>query len=503
MNDKTIETQQALIEAQQDPDRPNIAAIYDGAKIVYVNARTKVIVTCATHSDFDILPRDIVRRSYLCPECHKESKSKKLDNKAEALKAAIVKRHGDKFDFTLFDYKDSQTQVTLRCKTHDHITELFPYDVERRVHICEQCKSDAAHGTRTELVTFLEKARAIHGERYNYSPTDYQGALAPITILCNNHGPFELPASSHLSGRGCQKCGYEQAALKKTGVKQDRRIFEPSEDALDSSNIYLQEYVAFRLNKAPAISFDLFGDVSGLSPKELQGKLREPAFSGECKIVLGTNSRGEPNDVNKSTTHELNSPTYLKIFRLCEAHYGEHDGKIDHRRPLAPISFDPNIQTFSFCVDQSKPENRYSNKRREANQVTPSVFTPSDKALECNIEYLDEYLSFRLKENTELNFCLFRNIKSISHEEIRARLRTTAIKGECKLILGTRNLGDTSSFRRTKKYLLESPTYLEIFKVCDTHYREYNNYDDHRLLESIHLKNAERNNNAYVVFAGS
>lgn len=59
--------------------------------------------------------------------------------------------------------------------------------------------------SKTQL--FIEKARAVHGDRYDYSKTVYVRARGKVTITCKEHGDFEQVAHSHLAGNGCAKCG--------------------------------------------------------------------------------------------------------------------------------------------------------------------------------------------------------------------------------------------------------------------------------------------------------
>jgi very-short-patch-repair endonuclease len=53
---------------------------------------------------------------------------------------------------------------------------------------------------------FIEKARAIHGDKYDYSKIIYKNAKTKITIVCKEHGDFQQIPSNHLSGFNCQKC---------------------------------------------------------------------------------------------------------------------------------------------------------------------------------------------------------------------------------------------------------------------------------------------------------
>jgi hypothetical protein len=53
---------------------------------------------------------------------------------------------------------------------------------------------------------FIIKAKAIHGDKYEYSLVDYQGSTKKIIIICAFHGQFSQEANSHLQGHGCRIC---------------------------------------------------------------------------------------------------------------------------------------------------------------------------------------------------------------------------------------------------------------------------------------------------------
>ena len=60
----------------------------------------------------------------------------------------------------------------------------------------------------TKLTTeeFIAKAKAVHGDRYDYSRVDYTGNKAKVCIICRIHGEFWQEARMHLSGCGCPIC---------------------------------------------------------------------------------------------------------------------------------------------------------------------------------------------------------------------------------------------------------------------------------------------------------
>lgn len=57
---------------------------------------------------------------------------------------------------------------------------------------------------------FIEKARKIHGDKYDYSISDYVNSRIKVKIICSIHGSFLQMPPSHLSNRGCPKCGIEK-----------------------------------------------------------------------------------------------------------------------------------------------------------------------------------------------------------------------------------------------------------------------------------------------------
>ena len=53
---------------------------------------------------------------------------------------------------------------------------------------------------------FIKDAKAIHGDLYDYSQTEYINAFSAVKIICPQHGPFMQKATNHLQGRHCLFC---------------------------------------------------------------------------------------------------------------------------------------------------------------------------------------------------------------------------------------------------------------------------------------------------------
>lgn len=68
--------------------------------------------------------------------------------------------------------------------------------------------------TKTE--EFIEKARKVHGDKYDYSKTEYVNNATKVCIICQAHGEFWQRPNDHLAGKGCPKCGTLHSASKHT-----------------------------------------------------------------------------------------------------------------------------------------------------------------------------------------------------------------------------------------------------------------------------------------------
>ena len=66
---------------------------------------------------------------------------------------------------------------------------------------------------------FIEEARKIHGDKYNYSKAEYVNQLTKVCIICPIHGEFWQTPKQHLRGQGCQKCGLFRNKKHNIGTK--------------------------------------------------------------------------------------------------------------------------------------------------------------------------------------------------------------------------------------------------------------------------------------------
>ena len=60
---------------------------------------------------------------------------------------------------------------------------------------------------RLTTTEFIEKAKKVHGDRYDYSKVEYKTAKEKVHLICPDHGDFWQDAFSHTIGIGCPECG--------------------------------------------------------------------------------------------------------------------------------------------------------------------------------------------------------------------------------------------------------------------------------------------------------
>nr|DAK67225.1 MAG TPA: endonuclease-like protein [Caudoviricetes sp.] len=114
--------------------------------------------------------------------------------------------HGDKYDYSLVKYTNAKTRVEIICPVHGKFTQI-PYN-----HLsgkgCKEC--GYKENGRNRSITFdkfLEKARDVHGDKYDYSKVTVESYKTKIEIICKEHGSFFQTINNHLCGKGCKQCG--------------------------------------------------------------------------------------------------------------------------------------------------------------------------------------------------------------------------------------------------------------------------------------------------------
>lgn len=127
--------------------------------------------------------------------------------------------HGNKYDYSLVEYTNTITPIPIICSEHG----VFEQTPKRHI-VGSGCPRCSGKNKTTEI--FVENAKQVHGNRYDYSLVEYTRATDKIKIICheNNHGAFKQKPSDHLSGNGCPKCFIKRAKTTEQFIKEAREI---------------------------------------------------------------------------------------------------------------------------------------------------------------------------------------------------------------------------------------------------------------------------------------
>lgn len=88
---------------------------------------------------------------------------------------------------------------------------------------------------------FIQRAREIHGEKYDYSKVEYVNANSKVCIVCSKHGDFWQRAWNHLDGRGCNICAHEYVQGALTTRTQDK-CYKIAKQFTTFKDFRLQQY---------------------------------------------------------------------------------------------------------------------------------------------------------------------------------------------------------------------------------------------------------------------
>lgn len=169
---------------------------YDYSLSEYKNSRTKLIIVCDEHGEFLQTPVDHYLSGCGCPKCDPTSN---LGN--EKFIERSKEKHGDRYDYSKVVYgKNNYEKVVIICKQHGEF-EQVPW-----AHLRGQGCPDCANNKRSNNEEFIVKSIKKHGDRYDYSLVDYVSKNVKVKIICHKHGVFKQKPSVHLRGHGCSVC---------------------------------------------------------------------------------------------------------------------------------------------------------------------------------------------------------------------------------------------------------------------------------------------------------
>ena len=192
---------------------------YDYSKVEYINARISVSIICPEHGEFHQIPDGHLHGNG-CPYC---SNVGQITTETFIQKAREV--HGEKYDYSKVEYVNNRTKVCIICPIHGE----FWQTPSAHIHQKQGCK--LCSDTTINQETFIEKARKVHSDKYDYSKVEYIDYRTPVCIICHEkdeygieHGEFWQKPANHLRGQNCPKCTNEYSYTTEEWVMKARKV---------------------------------------------------------------------------------------------------------------------------------------------------------------------------------------------------------------------------------------------------------------------------------------
>lgn len=203
--------------------------------------------------------------------------------------------HENKYDYSKTEYKGCKTKICIICPEHGEFWQTPDNHVNSKQG-CPKC----ANNIQLTADEFINKAKQIHGDKYDYSKVIYTNYFTNVIITCPLHGDFEQMPSNHLKGFGCYYCGRKRT--------NDSKIIDLKESISKAANIHnnFYNYSKVKFNKTSdkvIIVCPIHGEFIQIWNNHLQGE-----GCPKCK-----KSRGE-----KTIAKYLESKniTYIEQYKI-------------------------------------------------------------------------------------------------------------------------------------------------------------------------------------------
>lgn len=184
---------------------------YDYSRADYRGIGHLVTIVCREHGPF-LQNASSHLQGRGCQVCGRAAAAEKLREAhggyttAEWVERAI-EVHGERYAYDLVVYQGSKAKVRIVCPDHG------PFEQTASQHLTGYGCAACAREPRITQEEFVSRSRVVHSDRYDYSMTVFAGVGSKVRILCAAHGPFVQLAGNHLSGAGCPRCGVERTRL--------------------------------------------------------------------------------------------------------------------------------------------------------------------------------------------------------------------------------------------------------------------------------------------------
>lgn len=188
---------------------------YDYSRIrSYSKNSIKLPIVCKDHGIFMMSANSHLSQRQNCPRCAKEKCRQNLILDVEILKQRLNGLHDNFYQYHYNTYQAMTKKMKITCPLHGDFWQIPSNHL--RGETCKLCANKRIADSKFKgFDYFLTKSKEQHGDKYDYSESEYIGSHSKIKIICPKHGPFEIVAKSHmLYGFGCRRCSDSKTITK-------------------------------------------------------------------------------------------------------------------------------------------------------------------------------------------------------------------------------------------------------------------------------------------------
>lgn len=162
---------------------------------------------------------------------------------------SIIK-FGNKYDYSKINYVNSLTKVEIKCNLHNTFFFQVPSEHLRGKNGCPLCQKKKKvivvkyPKNLNKLLSndeFIKRSIKYHGNKFDYSLSNYINSKTKVKIICPNHGIFEQLPSSHIRGKSCKLCSNDNKK-KLLSCSRDEFIYKSSLIHKNTYDYSLVEY---------------------------------------------------------------------------------------------------------------------------------------------------------------------------------------------------------------------------------------------------------------------
>lgn len=203
---------------------------YDYSKVEWKNTSTKITIICPIHGEFIQIPQNHIRLKCGCRKCGREiAKSKINKYDTDYFIKHAKKIHGSRYDYSKTQCFNATDKIEINCSVHGKFEQSANQHLKGRG--CPKCHFDQMAKDRAMgKDEFINKAKELFGEQYDYSKVEYINGQKNVCLICPAHGEFGVTPNNHLSKKsGCPICNESKLEkelafiLDKQNVKYQRQ----------------------------------------------------------------------------------------------------------------------------------------------------------------------------------------------------------------------------------------------------------------------------------------